>query len=49
VGGGGSAAKAVKANLSPALTKTMAHAFMQTSEDMLNPTHALRVAQVRCV
>jgi hypothetical protein len=46
VGAGGSAAKAVKAHLSPSLTKTMSHQFMQTPPNVLSPTHALRTAQV---
>jgi len=46
VGAGQSAAKAMKAHLSPAVSKPMAHAFMQTPFQMDSPLHAFRSAQV---
>jgi len=49
VGAGQSAVKALKASVSPKLSKQMAHQFMQTPAEVESPVHALRGAQVRAL
>jgi len=46
IGGGGSTSKAMKELISPTLNKRMAVEFVNTTNDITNPTHALRIAQV---